>query len=307
MNKNGDQNLGAAVKQEVDDSETNDNIDYIQPKRVINSGKNGAVGGNQEHDNSGGHMGDLSASTSTPSSAGMVIPIKREEHTNDRSLNGDDEEDSDEEDSFVPDYAQANKLSFRQLCHKLETVSEQRYKKKKPPKDELLAYLVPKPSYFKGGSIFPILRLMVPDHDMTRPRLWMKESTIATTWGNAIGLNPKSKEYKKLTHYNNPQFAGPTAAGNLPKAIYEVMKHRFPETDRKNGGVTVGEMNIILDQLAGVGEYGRQSYQQQNQQRQNPIISGKVSKGVNGAAARRRKWVERLINKKFSVSWSKPF
>ena len=38
-----------------------------------------------------------------------------------------------------------------------------------------------------GESVFPLIRLMTPDRDSCRPHSGMKESSIASAWGDAIG------------------------------------------------------------------------------------------------------------------------
>jgi len=138
---------------------------------------------------------------------------------------------------------------------------------------------------------------MVPDKDTTRTRLWMKEKTIADCWAEAIGLSKSSKDYKKLEKYNDPTHAGMTACGDISMCVYEVVKKRFPEYDKKDGGVTVGEMNDLLDDLAGLSK-AREGGVSEN--------AASASAGGNanskGAKKKKVKWIEKLISKKFSVS-----
>ena len=53
----------------------------------------------------------------------------------------------------------------------------------------LLDSLLPKAlfRYLDGWSPFPFLRSMLPDRDMLRPHSGIKEKTIATAWGDALG------------------------------------------------------------------------------------------------------------------------
>jgi len=140
--------------------------------------------------------------------------------------------DDDDDDEFYkppePKYDKASSLKFRKLCNTFEKMWK--YKSKKP-KDELLDYILPqtlrKHLNSNGDmqqSIFPLLRLMVPDKDTTRPRLWMKEKTIADCWAKAIGLSKSSKDYKNLEKYNDPTHAGMTACGDISMCVYEVVK-----------------------------------------------------------------------------------
>jgi len=235
------------------------------------------------------------------------------------SEEGDDDED-DEDDHFYkpsePCYDKADSLKFRQLCIRFETLWKQKSKKKKPTKDEMLDYLLPQnlrkfittdkelsknnsteeKSVRQQQSIFPVLRLMCPDKDTTRPRLWMKEAVIGKTWAEAIGLANKGSDYKKLTNYNDPTAAGITATGDISMCVYEVVKKRFPEFDKKSGGVTVGEMNELFNELAGIRKPGEEGG-----------LTINPTGNSRGSQKRRDVWVKKLLAKKFSVSCMFPW
>ena len=117
------------------------------------------------------------------------------------------ENDSDEndepydvnEDDCQPreaDYTKANKLQFAKLCQKLDRIWAQRKKlTNKQTKETLLSYLLPSSlsKYLQSdddavhGSPYPFFRLILPDIDTSRPHCGMKESIIATSYGEAIG------------------------------------------------------------------------------------------------------------------------
>lgn len=107
---------------------------------------------------------------------------------------------SEEEEEFYrppePDYSRANSLQFYDLAKRFEAVWAQLKRSassnrniKRLSKDDLLAHLLPKTllKFMKGGSPFPVLRLMMPDKDNVRPHSGMKEKMIASVWGDAIG------------------------------------------------------------------------------------------------------------------------
>ena len=184
----------------------------------------------------------------THTTASVVEQMKSEPthmHSSSDDNNSGSDSDSDEEFYKPPEplYDRANSLKFRQLCHRFETMWKQKSKKKKPSKGELLGYLLSKQlrKHLDGSasdsngssendsgsgnnnssssnnnnnnskryqSIFPMLRLVVPDKDSTRPRLWMKERVIADTWATALGLSKQGSDYKKLVKYNDPTAAG---------------------------------------------------------------------------------------------------
>eukprot|EP00557_Chaetoceros_sp_GSL56_P004427 CAMPEP_0176497660 /NCGR_PEP_ID=MMETSP0200_2-20121128/11850_1 /TAXON_ID=947934 /ORGANISM="Chaetoceros sp., Strain GSL56" /LENGTH=1349 /DNA_ID=CAMNT_0017895703 /DNA_START=42 /DNA_END=4088 /DNA_ORIENTATION=- len=260
----------------------------------------------------------------THSNPDLLLSIKEDDDEQ-----NDDEQDSDsidEDEEFYkppePLYDKASSLDFRQLCQRFETLWKQKSKKKKPSKDEILDFLLPKSlqkfiSCSNGDlrqnhqevvdrddhhdaatmttnqqqSIFPLLRLMCPDKDTTRPRLYMKEAVIAKTWAEALGLSSKGSDYNKLIHHNDPIVAGMSAAGDISMCIYEVMKKRYPEFNDKHGerGVTVKKMNDLLDELAGI--------RNMDQEEQGP---GVAKGGSHGLQTKRKAWVKKLINMKFS-------
>ena len=113
---------------------------------------------------------------------------------------GDDEEYYVKEDDCQPreaDYTKANKLQFAKLCQKLDRIWAQRKKiSNKQNKETLLSYLLPSSlsKYLQSvdkddvhGSPYPFFRLILPDIDTSRPHCGMKESIIATSYGEAIG------------------------------------------------------------------------------------------------------------------------
>ena len=231
-----------------------------------------------------------------------------------RDVDNNDDDDDDDDDFYRPpdpSYEKSNSLKFRQLCNRFDALWKQKSKKKKPTKEEMLDYLLPQNlrKFISTGkdtgigegvgndaqkqeSIFPVLRLMCPDKDTTRPNLWMKEAMIGKTWAEAIGIPNKGSDYKKLTHYNDPTAAGLIATGDISMCVYEVVKKRFPEFDnKKSGGVTVGEMNELFNDLAGIRKKGEEGE-----------LSMNITGNARGAQKKRDAWVRKLISKKFSVS-----
>jgi len=205
-----------------------------------------------------------------------------------------------------PSYSRANSLKFHTLVKRFDIVWAQRKRAsssnrniKKASKEDLLAHLLPKElmKYLRGGSPFPVLRLMMPDKDNVRPHSGMKEKMIASVWGDAIGLNKNSPDYLKLTNYNDPMYAGPTACGDLSLAIFEVIHKRHPSSShgsigtRNNGSnVTIGEINSLLDELAAI-------------KRMSMTTTTSNSSSYNGYRTKRQmraRWVEKLIHKNLS-------
>ena len=120
-----------------------------------------------------------------------------EDHVEDVSNRDEDSSLTNDEEFYSPpepDYSKANSLSFQSLCKRMENVWAQKKKKmtanrKRVSKDDLLTYLLPKKliHYLEGGSIYPILRLIIPDKDTVRPHFGIKEKVIANIWSEALG------------------------------------------------------------------------------------------------------------------------
>ena len=152
-----------------------------------------------------------------------------------------------------PSYTKANSVPFHTLCKRFDVLWRKRRctGKKAVSKDEQLKYLLPDSlfDYLEGGSPYPFMRLICPDHDSSRPHTGLKEATIAKVWGDAMGLPLNSNSYKKLTHYRNPQYNG-TNAGDLSVVVHQLAEDRL--CNKKGSNLTVGEMNDWLDVLVDI-------------------------------------------------------
>jgi hypothetical protein len=91
-----------------------------------------------------------------------------------------------------PDYTVADALPFPTLVKRFETLSNQRKRHgNRQPKEQLLEHLLPRKlldEHLKGCSIYPLLRLILPDCDVARGHLGMKEKSIANAWAAAMGF-----------------------------------------------------------------------------------------------------------------------
>ena len=135
-------------------------------------------------------------------------------------------------------------------------------KKKGVSKEERIKYLLPKAMKEKldavGGSPYPYLRLILPEHDSVRPHTGFKESRAADTWAKALGCNKGHNIHSLLTGYRNAKLIGsdPITKANsqnsisdLSSVLMDVMQHRAPGTGSK---LTVREINEWLDVLVSV-------------------------------------------------------
>jgi DNA ligase-4 len=101
----------------------------------------------------------------------------------------------------------------------------------------------------EGHSIFPLVRLLVPNCDRERPSYSIKEKTLANLFCEAAGLPPKSEGAIALTKFNNPQCvpAGlSSAVGDFPGVLEGILRTR----GYSGGNLKLGDINQLLDDLA---------------------------------------------------------
>ena len=250
--------------------------------------------------------------------------LNREKTTNEDDGTDDDDCASSEDETTLPtldtyqprepSYAKANLVPFHTLCKRLDLLWNKRRStgKQAVSKQERLKYLLPDSlfAYLEGGSPYPFLRLICPDHDSSRPHTGLKEATIAKVWADAMGLLPNSTTYKRLTHYRDPEYNG-TIAGDLSVVIHQLTEERYGGSKSNGSKLTVGEVNDWLDVLVDIvkerfemamSESGRGCAWKQS------LEHAVNSEGQSGKKLKKHdryvKLLEKMISKNLSVSFS---
>ena len=178
------------------------------------------------------------------------------EGENDEAQDEDDDDDNDDDGDHstasrpdqTADCDKANALSFAMICHRLEKLWALKRSKKKVSEKEKKQYLLPPKllQSLEGQSIFPLLRLILPDIDSAR-NCFLKEKLIAQLYCAVEGFAKNTKHYNMLYNYTNPQLVPHTMAGDLSLVIQHVLSQRIPSTPSK---ATLGDINQALDELA---------------------------------------------------------
>ena len=192
----------------------------------------------------------------------------KDDHDENESRNenySDDDNDDDDDASTTeliptletyiprePSYDKANAIPFAQVCKRLESLWNLRFTTAKRKvvlsKQQKLECLLPHAlkTYLDGGSPFPYLRLILPEHDSSRAHTGMKEARIAEVYAKAMGCDKGSVVYKQLTGFRSAHvIKNPNSVGDLSCVIADVMKERgMPSNGSK---LTVGEINEWLD------------------------------------------------------------
>jgi hypothetical protein len=111
----------------------------------------------------------------------------------------------------------------------------------------------------KAESIFPILRLLLPEKDGSR-QFHMAESTISIMYGNALGLSQQSMKYKMLLYYTDPNYVTMKeyGLGDLSIVVQTVVASTKINLPNSGSTYTVGHINDALDILASLPAKARQ-------------------------------------------------
>ncbi|GKY98953.1 hypothetical protein MPSEU_000851100 [Mayamaea pseudoterrestris] len=169
------------------------------------------------------------------------------------------------EETVEPSYKLANKLSFFDFAKKLEDISVMRSRSQQ----ERLAYLLPPKllHYFKPSddpskppeSIYPLLRLLMPGKDGHRGNFNVKEAKLARAYGEAFNLPETSRE--KLLRFVESTIVGEKGGvGKFDQVLEKEISKRLNSSEwfyskfkeDRSKGFTVGRVNELLDQLAGL-------------------------------------------------------
>jgi DNA ligase N terminus len=169
---------------------------------------------------------------------------------------------------FEPSEEKASSMKFHTLCVALETVWNAGVQKKNwsdaqklwkilPPK--FLQWLDTPSEDGRPESIFPILRLLLPEKDGSR-QIQMAESTLGVMYGTALGFSVQSNKYRMLLRYSDPN-SGLTKAqglGDFSIVVQTVVGFTKVNSPNSGSGYTVGRINEALDLLASLPGKARQ-------------------------------------------------
>jgi hypothetical protein len=80
-------------------------------------------------------------------------------------------------------------------------------------------------------SPFPLVRLLIPINDNLRRKYGLKQATVATTYIDALHLNPASADAQRLKFWKNPSKLSSDIAkktsGELGEVLQDVLKTRL--------------------------------------------------------------------------------
>ncbi|CAK7345720.1 unnamed protein product [Dovyalis caffra] len=103
-------------------------------------------------------------------------------------------------------------------------------------------------TFCSPSDYFSAIRLILPNLDRERGTYGLKESVLAVSLIDALGMSRDSPDALKLINWRKggPKTTGANA-GNFPLVAAEMLQRR---QGMASGGVTIGELNELLDKLA---------------------------------------------------------
>jgi DNA ligase-4 len=110
-----------------------------------------------------------------------------------------------------------------------------------------------------GNDFYPAMRLILPDKDRDRGVYGLKENTIGKLLVKVMKIDRHSEDGYALMHWKLPGGGGQFnkgSAGDFAGRCFEIVGKRAMRSDP--GGLTVGEVNVMLDRLAGASGEGEQ-------------------------------------------------
>lgn len=108
-----------------------------------------------------------------------------------------------------------------------------------------------------GNDFYPAMRLILPDKDRDRGVYGLKENSLGRLLVKVMKIDRNSEDGYGLMHWKLPGAAHgggggmgmAAAAGDFAGRVLEVVSKRAMRTEP--GGMTIAEVNILLDRLAG--------------------------------------------------------
>lgn len=202
------------------------------------------------------------------------------------------EEDESVVEEDEPSYGRANKMKFSAICQRMDELWQLRTNKKKNKRvkdiDKMMHLLPPKLiKAIEPQSLYPILRLMIPEVDNSR-NTYVKEKFIAAMYTDALGLVKGQEAYEKLFNFTNPQH---NKLADLSVAVEEVVKDR---TACPPSNTSVGEINDLLDKLCSLRKSQTKSNHDWRESSQTTTMMSpkKPKRNIN---EQRAKWMHDML------------
>ena len=298
-----------------DEDDHDDNSDQTEPRNDLDDNEQDEEDDDLDPDDADDVEESLEnaeevATTSTQYNVQLETPIMTHDSQDSREYGIDPILD------FEPNYTKANAISFHILCTRLEKMWLQRNRKtNRQSKDDVFLLLIDDSlrTYLNDSSSwFPLLRLVMPDIDTSRPHSGMKERNIALAWGEAFDLTKGSRPFERLLNFNDPtHFATRNAASDLSLAVQEIVELR---DGTKGSNLKLKHVNDLLDELVALKRgpiRGNHDWRDDGgeKKKKGPSIKQKRCDWVKKLrtkqlSALEHKWVVRILLQKLEIGFS---
>lgn len=170
----------------------------------------------------------------------------------------------------------AEKLGFRDLCELFERLTDKGTKAQ--IKKKLVHVFF---EHYKDRDLYPLLRLVLPQHDHDRQSYAMKETTIAKIYVHILGISERSEDGFRLLHWRRP--VSDAEAGDFANAVYLSLLNRCQD----RGTLSIAALNNALDQLCAAQD-----------RNQKYVVLQKL---LRHTTALEQKWIVRIILKDLKI------
>ena len=158
----------------------------------------------------------------------------------------------------------ADGFAFGRACQAFEALAKVEVGAPRGTRPKIMQKLFEAYGY-PPASLYPLLRLVLPHLDNTRPNYNMKQAQLAKAYVGMLGLSATSEHARQMTEWKRPKSGlQQKDTGNFPEVMYSVLVERVQtraSLDAKGKApLTVSGLNGLLDDLArasGLGEKER--------------------------------------------------
>lgn len=149
----------------------------------------------------------------------------------------------------------------------LRSLSQKRILSGSRKEKEKLLHTFWRTIYKPNVSLFPLMRLLLPQLDSDRPTYGLRESSLADAYIHALGLNKTLDQAMRLKNYKTPFRAGGGphhvggdgggggVSGDFALVLADVLR-RYVSVPEGVSKLTIADINTLLDQLASDKDRG---------------------------------------------------
>eukprot|EP00039_Didymoeca_costata_P013649 m.211217 g.211217 ORF g.211217 m.211217 type:complete len:956 (-) comp15833_c0_seq2:4120-6987(-) len=136
-------------------------------------------------------------------------------------------------------------------------------------------------------SFFPVMRLLLPQNDLSRKNYNMKESALAKNYLNILNVSETSQAGKQLLNWTIPELAGP-GAGDFARVVRNFLANG--REGKSNKKLTLSYLNTLLDELGSLNDL--QDLQEKKSKRKSIL-----TKLLTMTTAEEHEWLIKIILK----------